>query len=164
MGILSNRFKNRTPPKEAPPKVEITPKKHFLQSDFDPVEELDINLDNLDEENRLQPKLLGMFSRIFGQKYKLYKELDIRLSIRKDEISKMIAQDPEKYGAKSTNITDALVTRVCFGDPKFILISKQFAEAKAERKEWEWLLEACKQRSASIGRALKERELEYSND
>lgn len=138
--------------------------KFVLQSEYDPLPDLDLNLEDLDEENRRQAILYGKFSKRFKAAYIKQHREELALSILKDELSQDIEENKDKWKISTDKkgdyyiISEALINRILFRNEKFVKQFKKAFEAKAERKEWEGMLEACKQKSISIGRALKERE------
>lgn len=166
MGILALKFKNRDRPLEIQKtKEHALPKRMELQSDFDPVVELRIDNNDLEMENLKQPKLMAQFSRIFGKVYFEMRNLEMDMSVRRDEIEIEISQNPKRWGLKEgERITDALINRIAYRDPQYVAMARRFVKARANVKEWEGMLDACKQRSTAIGRAMKEKELEYSPD
>jgi len=122
---------------------------------FNPEEEFKIGED-IESENRYQPILMAKVSKIFGSKYKTCKELELELAIMKDDLAQDMKLNPKEWGLeKGDKLNESLIARIVLRDPSFVKISKDFILAKSEVKEWEGVLEACKQRGMSLGRIQK---------
>ena len=62
---------------------------------------------NIDEENKQQPILMGKTAKIFRRKYELFRIEELKLEIIKDELAQDIQKNPKQWGVQPNSKGDS---------------------------------------------------------
>lgn len=126
---------------------------------FDPEVEFLVDEDRLADEYMYQPILMAKVAKIFSEKYKISKDLEADLNVYKSELADAMRDDPKTWGISDKkgekDLSDTMISRLAFKDPDYVKLYKKANAAKAEAKEWEFVVEGCKQRDNNLGRLAK---------